>query len=77
MRTGFSIGARFVGLCVGFMQLLRQANQEIEFLSERIQELRMLQDRHKHIPAIVRELQDHIDKLESRVFEILNMRRAA
>jgi len=49
-------------------------NQEIELeiarLSERIAELRSLQQGQKHLPFITSHLQEHIDKLQQRIVEL-------
>jgi len=46
-------------------------NQETEIeiarLSERIAELRSLQQGQKHLPFITTHLQEHIDKLQQRI----------
>jgi hypothetical protein len=49
-------------------------NQEIEVeiarLSERIAELRSLQQGQKHLPFIASHIQEHIDKLQQRIVEL-------
>jgi hypothetical protein len=47
-----------------------EVRQEVEFLSERIQQLRRLQQSQKQLVLITAHLQGHIDKLEERLREV-------
>jgi hypothetical protein len=47
-----------------------EIQQEVEFLSERIQQLRLLQQSQKHLFFIAVHLQEHIDKLQMRICEL-------
>ena len=45
----------------------QEVELEIARLSERIAELRSLQQGQKHLPFITSHLQEHIDKLQQRI----------
>jgi len=51
--------------------------QEIEFLTDRIQQLRALQRSQKHLSFVTAHLQDHIDKLQARILEIASYQKAS
>ncbi len=47
-----------------------ELNQEVARLSERIAELRMLQQGQLHLPFIARHLEEHIVTLQQRMEEL-------
>lgn len=47
-----------------------EIREEVEFLSERIQQLRLLQQDQKHLHFVSVHLQQHIDKLQKRICEL-------
>jgi hypothetical protein len=51
--------------------------REIELLAQRIEQLRELQQRQKHLPFVGVHLGEHIEKLQARIDEILRLRRAS
>jgi hypothetical protein len=55
---------------VASMVCPNEIQQEVEFLSERIQQLRLLQQSQKHLHFITVHLQEHIDKLQKRICEL-------
>ena len=54
-----------------------EAQREIKLLAHRIEQLRELQRSQKHLSFIGAHLQEHIDKLQARIDEILRLRRAS
>ena len=56
---------------------LAEDQQELAFLTERIAQLRNLQHSQKHLPFVSVHLQEHIDKLQARIDELGELRRAS
>jgi len=52
------------------MPLSDEAEQELRLLTERIQQLRRLQESQQHLSFVTRHLQDHIDKLQNRIRQL-------
>jgi len=48
-----------------------QLQQEIASVAERIRQLRELQHSQKHLPFIAAHIQEHIDRLETKMHELL------
>lgn len=51
--------------------------REITVLAERIRRLRALQHSQQHLPFVANHLQEHIDKLEARISELVARRIAS
>ena len=51
--------------------------QEVKFLAERIQQLRQLQRSQKHLTFITIHIQDHIEKLQARLHELVAERKVS
>ena len=49
---------------------IQEIEIEIARLSERIAELRSLQQGQKHLPFITSHLQEHIEKLQQRISDL-------
>ena len=49
---------------------IQEIETEIARLSERIAELRSLQQGQKHLPFITSHLQEHIEKLQQRIADL-------
>jgi hypothetical protein len=54
-----------------------EQEREIEFLVQRIEQLRKLQLTQKHLPFIGVHLAEHIDKLQARIDDIMRLRQAS
>ena len=50
-----------------FTMGIREIEEEIAHLSERISELRSLQRRQQHLSFVTTHLEDHISKLQQRI----------
>lgn len=51
--------------------------QELALLAERIRHLRSLQQSQKHLAFVSVHLQEHIDRLQTRIDELLLKQRAS
>jgi hypothetical protein len=59
------------------MASLDETQQEIDFLAERIEQLRALQYSQRHLHFVTVHLQDHIEKLQNRVRELAREKKAS
>lgn len=50
-----------------FVMNIREIEEEIALLSERVSELRSLQYRQQHLAFVATHLEDHIIKLQQRI----------
>jgi hypothetical protein len=54
-----------------------EVQREIQLLAQRIEQLRELQRSQKHLPFVGVHLEEHIDKLQARIDEMLRLPRAS
>jgi hypothetical protein len=59
------------------MTSIDEIRQEIDFLAERIEQLRALQQSQRHLHFVTVHLQDHIEKLQARLRDLMVERRAS